>query len=268
MKNLKEKHALGIVIPLKARSVSKNWTTTCQNLDATLTSIVNQTDRNFRCVVVGHDKPPFFDKASEQIEFYQFTTMPPPEVGNNESENQLKYEADRCTKILEGIVHLNNLYPITHWYALDADDLIHKDFVKSCSDLSERDGIIFDRGYFFFKNTGIINKSDSFSAYCGSSAVISSSTFDIPKSIEGQSFRATPFGDVSHVNMKKHMEKQGLSIATPEERLVMYVRDNGENISNAAYCNTWDRKLKKTIKMLIKTQGSPRKIKKDFGILG
>ena len=266
MKDPKEKHVLGIVIPLKARSVSKNWNTTCENLAATLSSVANQTDRSFRCVVVGHDKPPFFDEASDQIEFFQFSTMPPPTIGDNESENQLKYEADRCTKILEGIVYLNNLHPVTHWYALDADDLIHKDFVKHCSDLSDRDAIIFDKGYFLFKNTGIVNKSDSFSAYCGSSAVISSNTFDIPESTDGQSFRATPFGNISHVHMKDHLENRGLSVITPEERLVMYVRDNGENISNAAYCNTWDRKLKKTIKMLIRTQSSPSKIKENFGI--
>ena len=46
----------------------------------------------------------------------------------------------------------------------------------------------------------------------------------------------------------------------------MYVRDNGENISNAAYCNTAYKKLKKAIKMLIKAKRVDPEERKSFGI--
>ncbi|HET8800076.1 MAG TPA: hypothetical protein VFN01_02725 [Marinobacter sp.] len=256
---------LGIVIPLKSKLVSKNWEVTCENLKTTLLSVEAQSCQNFRCVVVGHELPNFFSEINLSSEFFKFNELSPPIIGEDESDNQIKYETDRCTKILSGIKNINeNYHDISHWFALDADDLIHRDFVKIFHKYKDYDGIVLDRGYFYFKNTGIVNKENCFSAYCGSSSIISSKLFSIPQKITKESFREIPFGKVSHVNMKKYLEKNNYNVAIPDEFLVMYVRDNGENISNAAYCNTWDRKLKKIIKMIIRMNINSFKIKREF----
>lgn len=263
---------IGIVIPLKAKSVAKNWDLTCRNLDLTIKSICNQTSCAFRAVVVGHDCPDYFTKDYSSsiglIEFLAFACSPPPVLSVNETDNQVRFELDRCAKIMKGMMFLNSLnVGITHWYALDADDLINKNFVKTLIGYGSRDAFVLDYGYHFFKSTGIINKDNEFSLYCGSSTIISTRFLNLPQEFSSADVKKFIFGGVSHVHMKKYLVSNGVDVCTPDERLVMYVRDNGENISNAAYCNTLFLRLKKHLRMILKFSWNSRKIKDSFSIL-
>lgn len=260
---------LGIVIPLKSKRVSKDWTVTCRNLEMTINSVRSQTAENYRAVVIGHECPDFMAaKIGEtgKIIFQTFDELPPPKIDNDENENQLKYEIDRCTKILKGIMYLRSKYPsITHWFALDADDLLHRNFVKSLLIYQDFDAIILDLGYFYFKSSGIINKTNEFSAYCGSSAVIANRLFELPEKITETSFRMIPFGNFSHVNMRKRLVERGHCVATAKERIIMYVRDNGENISNI-YLDTTMKKLKRIIKMIFNFHFRRRSVIRHFSL--
>lgn len=244
---------LGIVIPLKAKRVSKNWDLTCSNLKATLSSISAQTNRSFHCTVVGHDEPDFLEnrRFRDCVSFTHVNNLPPPTIGTVELENQLLYEADRCVKILTGMTELKIRRPgINYWYALDADDLIRDDFVETLQAHDGADAIIMDQGYSFYANTRIHNHENDLSRYCGSTAVLSDRLCQIDPSISTLNYRSLPFGNISHVHMRDELAKQGYTVEVPEQRLVMYVRDHGENISNLAYYNTKWLKLKKSIKMI------------------
>ena len=259
---------LGIVIPLKSKQVSKDWRITCANLQSTVRSIGCQTDQDFESVVVGHDCPEFLKDSGLKTRFVAFDEFPPPVRGDDESENQMKFEVDRCSKILKGIIYLSSQCPeISHWFALDADDLIRRDFVEVLKSYGEFDSAILNNGYFYFKNTGIVNRESEFSAYCGSSAIIPDRFFSLSSEIKKDSFRKMPFGQVSHVHMEKYLIEKGGRFIVPNENIVMYVRDNGENISNAAYCNTWYRKFKKIVKAILRYQFSSAEIKRQFSIL-
>lgn len=259
---------IGIVIPLKAKAVSKNWEVTSRNLMATIRSVIGQTSSDYECAIVGHDCPDFMKGNSfRNCNFLTYQRFPPPVLGEVEWENQLKYEFDRCNKILEGIIFLRkSATDITHWFALDADDLIRKNFVSSLQEYRSADAIILEYGFFYFKNAGILNKENNFSAYCGSSAVVADSLVRIPDEIDGDSFRCIPFGSISHVNMGKTLKSQGYNVKTCTDRIVMYVRDNGENISNAAYCDTPYKKIKKYIKMLLRIRFFSKKMRESFGL--
>ncbi|MBY6070316.1 glycosyltransferase family 2 protein [Marinobacter salsuginis] len=261
---------IGIVIPLKSKRVAKNWDTTTKNLQATVDSVLAQNSENFNAVVVGHDCPEFLNDNSYQnskCEFLKYSDFEPPVAGEVEAENQLKYEFDRCTKIRRDIIHLRNQYPsITHWFALDADDLLRNDFVKTLENYQDSQVIILDNGYFYFKNSGIINEENEFSTYCGSSAVISDKVFSLPDTVDEKSFKSTPFGNISHVHMKQRLEADGWSISIPSERIIMYVRDNGENISNDAYCNTPYKKFKKIVKSVLRYKSVSKDVKASFGL--
>jgi hypothetical protein len=84
--------------------------------------------------------------------------------------------------------------------------------------------------------------------------------------VVADSYKSIPFGSVSHVHMKSFMIDKGVKVTIPKERIIMYVRDNGENISNAAYCNTTWKKLKKFIKMILKYKRVDGSIKEAFGL--
>ena len=151
---------IGIVIPLKAKAVSKNWDMVCKNLKRTVTSILAQSSTEFSAIVVGHDKPDFLEEIRDSIDlkgscyFLPFNDFPPPTLYQNDIEtNQLRYESDRCNKILKGIMHLskNSSPAISHWFALDADDLLSNVFVETLPLYEGSDAIVLDNGYFLFR---------------------------------------------------------------------------------------------------------------------
>ena len=260
---------IGIVIPLKSKSIAKNWAVTTDNLKATINSVIAQTKDDYQAVVVGHDKPEFINtiKRTDKCEFQYLKEIEPPRIGRIEAENQISYEKDRCSKILKGVIYLKSKYPdITHWFALDADDLLHDEFIEELQKYEEKPAIILNHGYVLFKSTGIVNVEDEFSAYCGSSAVLADSLFELPSRVFEDSFKKIPFGAISHVTMKEALAKQGGEIVVPNQRLVMYVRDNGENISNDAYYDTLIKRLKKGIKMLLKARNLDSETKAHFGL--
>lgn len=262
---------IGIVIPLKAKSISQNWEVTCKNLGMTLNSIDSQTCDLFTAMVVGHDQPEYFDHpdpSRKKSKFIYFDEASPPQKGPDESQNQLNYEKDRCSKILKGVKTLKKKHSeITHWFALDADDVIHKDFVKVLQKYDPADNVVLDNGYFYYKSTGIINMEDEFSAYCGSSSVLSDDLFKISSEVNSVNFRSIPFGAVSHVHMRKYLIGKGFKVFVPKDRLIMYVRENGENISNAAYCNTVYGKFKRFAKMILRYKFLSKELKSNFGIV-
>ena len=261
---------LGIVIPLKSKFVSRDWGVINRNLEATLTSVISQRISCYHAAVVAHEMPDFFrdNLETRNCKLIIFDEFPPPVRGEDEMKDQLKFEFDRCSKILKGIAVLSKAHPdITHWFALDADDLVSSDFVDEIRKYQDADAIVLDKGYFYFKNTGVINISNEFSAYCGSSSILADHLIpSLPDTLDEKSFRLTPFGDISHVHMKKWLIDKGYSVSVPDERVIMYVRDNGENISNAAYCNTWLKKTKKFIKMAIRAKRVNKIIKRSFGL--
>jgi hypothetical protein len=246
LKNFK----LGILIPLKARKVSQDWSIVEMALKRVLLSISNQTSSKFICVVVGHDEPSSYSVSdlSKNTTFVKFNELEPPNKDKySDMELQLKYEVDRCSKITKGTMVLQK-HGITHWFALDADDLIHSSFVERIGTLvdEDTDAIVIDNGYFYSESRRVINKANNFTVACGSSCIIKAELTKIPDILDINAYRKTFYGSVSHMDVKEYFFSHDLKYIIPEELLVMYVRDHGDNISNY-YFRDWLSKLKKYI---------------------
>jgi len=244
---------LGILIPLKSKQVSGDWSLVQACLLRVLNAINNQTANSFECVVVGHEEPEDFkiNEICKNTEFVVFDEFEPPDTNKySGAELQLKYEFDRCSKIAKGMMTLNSK-GISHWFALDADDLLRSDFVATVESLKHASAIVLDKGYFYFERYNIVNTTSEFSSYCGSSCVVSSQINNVPVDLDSFAFKTTFFGSVSHVRVKEKLTSDNIDFIIPEDRLVMYVRGTGENISQY-YVAGWFAKLKQYIKMRIK----------------
>jgi hypothetical protein len=259
---------IGIVIPLKAKVISKNWQQVCQSLQQTVGSVLNQKSKEYRVAVVGHDCPSFLNgvKDCQENIFVPFNELEPPITNADEPANQMKYETDRCSKILKGIMTLKQRdEEITHWFALDADDLIRDTFVSSLIQRPECEGFLIKHGYFYFQQKGIFNKTNKFYIYCGSSAVIADKFFNLPSKIKGESFRSIPFGDVSHVHMDIYFDSMNIAYNTPKTPLLMYVRDHGDNISDG-YITSIFMRVKQLIGLILRTRILSSQTKRSFGL--
>jgi len=256
---------IAIVIPLKAKKVADNWQIVEERLFNTLVSIAKQTNSRYCTCVIGHDCPSYFSDTTgilEHIDFVKFDELDPPELCEDASKNQEKFEKDRCAKIFSGYQYLLQNQPdITHLFPLDADDLLHEDFIKTLIELSMPNYII-ENGYFYYLSSNLVNKTSSFSTYCGSSAILSCQLLEdeIKKS------RHFLFKHIGHVYMRTYLHDTGIPFHIPQKKLVMYVRDNGENISRLVRRSVF-LKLKINIKKWIKslTVFTPSVLKK-FGV--
>lgn len=257
---------IGVVIPLKAQKISKDWDEVSASVCRTLNSVLNQSSKEYSVVVVGHDKPLLLAEKAHNSEdiFVHFDDSPPPVTDHDEMSNQLKYERDRCSKILKGLIHLKNANRgITHWFALDADDLLHQDFVKTLSNIEKADAYLIENGYFYFEHSRVFNKTDEFYIYCGSSAVISDKYFNLPAKVEEENFRYMPFGNISHVHMKQYFIDNKIDFKVPDKRLLVYVRENGDNISDG-YVDSFVKKLKLKLGMHARRRFLSKKEKASF----
>jgi len=259
---------IGIVIPFIAQGVSKAWQKDCELLEGTVKSVLQQTNKAFKLSVVGHDCPDFL-KGKQQGDddiFVTFSDFAPPENCGDKLKMQFKYELDRCSKILRGVIHQKEVDPdVTHWFAMDADDLIHKDFIDTLLQTPDKDAYLIEKGYFYFKNSNVFNHTDEFFTYCGSSAVVASKFFDLPDTIDETSFKKVPFGVVSHVSYKKYFQDQNMDFHIPQKRLVMYVRESGANISDF-YINDIYKTVKQKIGMLVRMKFIDANEKAAFAI--
>ncbi|WP_017444362.1 hypothetical protein [Gayadomonas joobiniege] len=260
---------IGILIPLKAKAVAKNWQEVANSAYQTVQSVLHQTNSCFSVALVGHDCPENLTQVTHAGKpvFVPFDAFPPPVVNpTDEMLNQKNYEIDRCSKILKGMqVLAERDSDITHWFALDADDLLHKNFVSTLIKAGDHQGFIIENGYFYFAKWKIFNATNEFYYYCGSSAVISQSLFTIPDTLTKDSYRGMPFGAISHVHMKEYFEKNNLIYFIPQEKLLMYVRANGDNISDG-YLDSGYKKLRAFASMLAKYSYLSKSEKKAFGL--
>lgn len=256
---------IAIIIPLKAKKVANNWHIVEDSLLHTLSSISHQTDSRYCACVVGHDCPSYLGEKApgfSQIDFVQFDDLPPPELTDDATKNQEMFEKDRCSKIYKGYEHLLKKHPqTTHVFPLDADDLLHEDFVKLLAEYNESSYII-ENGYFYYSASNVINRTSSFSSFCGSSAILSRQLIDS----EIENNNRFIFKHIGHVHMKDYLRSQHISFHVPKKKLVMYVRDNGENISRLVKGSLLF-KLKRNIKKWMRAIPLPSSlILKRFGV--
>ena len=157
---------LGFVVPFKAKCKSKNWDSDCLLLAATLRSVYNQKNDDYRIFVVYTDYPDGNVK-SEKIEFVQF---PFPFVTNDELTKIEKLKNpdstlvidermfDQGKRILYGCRQARK-YGCDFVMSIDADDLVSNRIVSYVQEhATEKIGWYVDKGYVLRKRSSLLLK--------------------------------------------------------------------------------------------------------------
>lgn len=264
---------LGIVIPLKSKKVAKNWNLTVTNLLKTINSIKAQSDRDFSVIVVGHELPSDLvtdPSISNIINSDVLKEIPPPQETDDKQKNQILYEMDRCSKILKGICILKETNPrINYWFPLDADDLLHRDFIKTLKKLNPQDQIdafILNKGYIYYESSATFVPENNFSLYCGSSAIIADRKLVTPQEITNTSYQDFLFGQVPHTMMLEFLQKNSFKISVPDDRIIVYCKDHGENISDETRPKSILYAIKRKLKIVTRKIYFIERIQKNFSI--
>ncbi|MBU3017175.1 hypothetical protein KO519_05615 [Paraglaciecola agarilytica] len=256
---------LGIVIPLKSKSVSKNWNTTCGSLQRTLVSLEQQSDSQFEYIVVGHEAPDFLlgKTWNGNSIFHSIKEVPPP---SKRDATQEHYTQDKNAKITKAIELLRDRdQKITMWFALDADDLVHKDLVKTVHSLNDPAGVILDNGYMYYPEQNRVISTTQLAQYCGSTGMVSDRYISQTGKVSLDNMQAIVFCRYSHMGLSKFFSDEiKQQFATPDDKLITYILAHGDNISDD-YRNSIFAKFKALLKPYVKGTRPSTAFMNDFG---
>ncbi|WP_078381383.1 glycosyltransferase family A protein [Sutcliffiella halmapala] len=169
-----KKEEIIFAISLKSKKVSNNWSIIEENLGRTLRSILNNTQKNFRIIIAGHEKPSINELKNKKVEWIS-AQFPPP-------VNSKGFTNDKMKKRKLIGVYLRKGGFSGYIMPLDADDLIHFRFVEYINSEPFYEAFIINQGYlsnFYLNEFWLVDK---FYKYCGSCSVIYFSNSMLPKS--------------------------------------------------------------------------------------
>lgn len=260
-----KKYHLGVVIPFRAKSSTTNWEQATKLLFQTLQSLLHQSDPDWYCVVVCHDMPDFYSEITDdRIQFHEVPFLEPKqekEVGYFLS-NRSQVE-DKTRKILAGLQTADKAVDVDYWLQLDADDLLHCDFVKTLRAKRPKVASIVRNGYVFYSDVDRIEKVDYMDSICGSTAVIASEVFEIDHAseLEGKN-SAIPYIQFYHSEFFTALSQWG-EVDIFEDPMLIYVLNTGINhsdIHRRGLCAF----IKTKLKVWLRAKRIDEQIKNDF----
>lgn len=261
---------LGIVIPLKSQRVSRDWQAVSQCLEATLRSLDRQSSDDWVAVVVGHEKPEIhWEEFSEKIEWVPSAEDLPAirKGGSFTKHTDFDYILDKNRKTGLGMRHLNS-QAITEWFVLDADDLIHVNFVRTLSSRPHQAGWLLRSGYLWYQDLRRWMPSGNMLNLCGSTAIISGSLFEVPATAHDEELKQIPWCRMSHSDMEgfllPHLAAADLTFPLPA---IAYTLAHGDNCSDE-FRTSLTARIKLWIKKRIQTRRLSREFAEMFGIRG
>ena len=177
--NLTQQDIVTFGITLASASVGK-WQHTCQMLEHTLTSVIQQSDPRCRILICGHEKPAIKLMHDPRIEFLVCKRKAPKDPGG--------YLGDRRHKRALIGIRLRELGG-GYFIYLDADDLMHQDIVKFILENNNKKGYSIRKGYVLdYANKRLAPVPGAWDAtfdqVCGSCAVFYFKISDLPVDIK------------------------------------------------------------------------------------
>lgn len=225
--------SFGIVVPLKSKMISKDWDVTSESLKNTVSSVLNQTDRNFKLYIAGHEKPDFLeDCLDDRIDFHKVGFEPPNKADPNYSPQDLIN--DKRLKILSALKKSEN-NGHDYYFQLDSDDLIRFDFIESVKKYfssGNTQALVLKGGYLYYKDCDRLVPTNELDVLCGSCVVARSNSFGIPSEVSLSLIEDVPWTKFEHVNIHKFFRGNGGDVSYSNACLVAYVLASGDNFSD------------------------------------
>lgn len=161
---------IAFIIAFRHPDSTKNYRHVLELLNATLLSLANQTNENYR-VYIGCNVDPDLEFDTSKV---RFCTIDCP-IPNSRKEVLL----DKGVKRAYAIQTANNEINPDYFFLLDADDLVSNDCVEYLHQQywsKSPGGYWLEKGYLLDMNNRKVQEKYGFNRYCGSSLILSAST--------------------------------------------------------------------------------------------
>ncbi|WP_299129285.1 glycosyltransferase family A protein [uncultured Winogradskyella sp.] len=170
---------ISFIVPVKSEQVTSDWLKFSQYVEATLISICNQTDQNFKVIVVCNEKP--------QINFehpnihYVEVDFEPPVRRDSESDKSLnrRRELDKGGKLKIGVNYATENFDTDYIMTVDSDDFISNKIAGFVNESgTELPGWYTKNGYIHLDGKPFLLATYKFSYLCGSSVIVKPELFN------------------------------------------------------------------------------------------
>ncbi|MDP5030967.1 glycosyltransferase family A protein [Paraglaciecola sp.] len=200
---------LTFIVPVRHHENAPNWNDTVHYLKQTLTSIANQTDGDWNCLVVANSSselPPFEDNRISLVAV-DFDPNRLHERGDaTQEEFHESFRFDKGRRVLSAM----NSGKLGKFYMIvDDDDFVHENLVSHAKSHPNANGWFINKGYVWGDQGKLLMKFDRFDRKCGSSLIIKSSVFDFSTFSE----KEMKLFLGSHMFVKDNLKERGLGLA-------------------------------------------------------
>ena len=164
---------LTFVVPVKSKLVTSDWDKFSQLFESTLKSICNQSDSNFKVVVVCHEIPET-TFAHHNLHYVRVDFKPPISNDFESLENRYRgKEIDKGKKILLGVEYASKEFKTDYIMTVDSDDFISKNISAFVNNSDKHiPGWYIKNGYVHFEGKKFLVKTFKYNYLCGSSIIV------------------------------------------------------------------------------------------------
>jgi hypothetical protein len=204
-------------------------------LRQTLRSLENQTDDDYRVVVVGHRVPAFALPARTEFVTVDFA---PPDPENGVHAGRTAFVRDKGTKLGLGLSVARRWEP-DHVMIVDADDLVSSRLTEFVHHAPARDGWVVETGYKYSATRQTYQVLPRFNRHCGSCHVVRFEHYRVPDLDVGASQEdiLEAYGERLPRVIGRHRDaleafaEWGVDLEPLPFRAAVYTVDAGENHS-------------------------------------
>lgn len=229
-------------IPFRAKQTTKNWKTSCRNLENTLDSIFNQTDSEFHCILACNEKPELTKKYDNRLEIISLDIPVPTKwIEMARDKNwKLLVIAKRVKEILK-----NDLDTQKGVYVMpvDGDDLLNCNIASYVKRHPNENGFVSKSGYVDWgQGKPYLMIYKRMYTFCGSCNIIKMFIDDLPDELPDSKYchdkemarklnARYPIRWDHNIVVDKYAE-MGKPFTYLPFKSTIYIKNTGENISN------------------------------------
>ena len=217
------------IIPVRHQDNARDWSILKRNLTQTVASIANQTNPDWRGVVVanrGADLPVLPEKFS--VAWVDFPPNDIHERGDATEEDFLdSFRADKGRRVLAGMLTARDC---RFFMIVDDDDFVSARITEYAARHQNENGWTIDKGYIWDDGGSILLCRDQFNHYCGTSLIIRSDLYGLPSKAEDVSLPWIKDMLGSHVRIESILAERGTPLnALPFRGAVYRVAHKGSH---------------------------------------
>ncbi len=209
------------IIPVRHQDNARDWGLLKANLTQTIASISNQTNGDWRGIIVANEGADLPD-LPERFEVER-VTFPPNNLHEiDKADIEAVYDAFRADKGRRVLMGMLRARDSRFFMIVDDDDFVNAGIVQYASENSNANGWAIDRGYIWDDGGKLLLGYDEFNHLCGTSLIVRSDLYGLPESFEDASLDWIKTMLGSHVRIAGILAQRGTPLGTLPFRGAVY----------------------------------------------